>query len=164
MSSGSADLIFETPSIEEFATHLTYEFARLFGGRCNLTEPEPPDWNQPLSADARHFVERKGLIRPPQPNRPVGVLSRVPDRHWTDVWQRFFGPGKASPIGAQEAIEETVRRIRAAQEQEVERRAREGLPTSTTGDTWIRVGFRMHRSSAASPRLVVSVCEVYIWK
>ena len=160
----SDNLTFETPDIKEIERHLADQVASLFGEFCNLAEPEPSDWNQPLSADARHLIQIGSLEQPPQPSRPICVLSRVSGRHWLNVWRALSGSGEPTGMSAQKAIEETVRRLRAAQVQEVERRERERLPTSTLGDTWIRVGFRMQRSSAASSRLVLSVCEVYIFK
>lgn len=136
----------------------------LLGDSCELSQPEAADWNQQLSPDARLFLERyvghQGFR--PQPNRPVCVLSRSPAT--LNLWRRVFGSSKTRTMATCDAMDEAMRRLHAAQEQEIERRAREDLPDETPGDTWIRVGVCMHRSPAGSPRLIMSVCEIYIWK
>jgi hypothetical protein len=145
--------IFETPNLEDFTESLTSEGSRLFGASCELTEPVASDWNQ-ASSEVVRWAEANPhtFIAPRQPNRPVCVLAPVGRQERT------------SAMGAKEAIDEATRRLRVAQEQEKERRERERLPGSTRGDTLIRVGFRMHRSSPESSRLVLSVCEVYLGK
>jgi hypothetical protein len=158
MASDAADLIFETPDIDEFADRLKRECRDLFGETCALTEPEAADWTQQPSNDAAWFIARR---LPREPNQPVCVVPPVVDR--SGIWQRLFGANKGTGRETQGAIEEALRRLRATQEQEVARRKRENLPTLTPGDTWIRVGFRMHRSPE-SPRTVISVREVYIGK
>ncbi len=158
MASDAADLIFETPDIDEFADRLRRECRDLLGGTCALREPEAADWDQQPSSDAAWAIENR---LPHQPNQPVCVLSPVADR--TGIWQRLCGASKGPARETQSAIEEALRRLRAAQEREVARRKHENLPTRTPGDTWIRVGYRMHRPPN-SPRTVISVCEVYIGK
>ena len=89
MASDAADLIFETPDIDEFAGRLRRECRDLLGETCALTEPEAADWDQQPSSDAAWFIAKR-LSR--EPNRPVCVLSPVADR--TGIWQRLFGVSK----------------------------------------------------------------------
>jgi hypothetical protein len=160
MPKGTApDLIFETPDIDEFADRLTRDSRRLLGEICGLTDPEASDWDQQPSQDAVWALQSR---IPRQSNRPICALSPVGG--WTSSWRRLVGSSTTPGMRTKAAIEDTVRRLRAAKEQEVARRERENLPSSTPGDTWIRVGFRMHRSSSSSRRLVISLCEVYISK
>jgi hypothetical protein len=149
--------IFETPYIEDLTKSLTSEVSRLFGASCELTEPVASDWNQASSKVGRWAeANPHTFMAPRKPNRPVCVLAPVGRQERTSV--------RTSAMGAREAIDEATRRLRVAQEQEKERREREHLPGSTRGDTLIRVGFRMHRSSPESSRLILSVCEVYLGK
>jgi hypothetical protein len=147
-------LIFETPYIEQFTAVLTDRVSKLLGAGCERTEPVASDWNQGPSEAGRWAEANPDTFAVPrEPNRPICVLAPV-----------GHGGRSASAMRAEEAIEHATQLLRTAQQQENERRQREHLPTSTRGDTWIRVGFRIHRSSPESRRLVLSLCEVYFGK
>jgi hypothetical protein len=149
-------LITETPHIETFEQRLAYLVPRFFGVRCELmTEPEPSDWIQAPS-EAGRWAEGNpdtfgGLH---QANRPICALAPVGHHR----------VGATSQLGAKEAIQQARARLCVAQEQEEKRREQERLPEETRGGTWIQVGFRIHRSSPVSRRLVLSICEVYFGK